>query len=189
MIGMSRRVFVAPIPLDPTSVDGPLVYLNGPIQGAENWQQQAITILGELAPDLHVASPRATAFKGGSEAQLQWEQTFLQRADLVLFWLARERHHQCNRTYAAQVRFELGEWVAKAGSHRAQLVVGFERGFAGASYLQRRITLAYPSIPVCRTLRQTCSAAAELAQRQAPNALPKSLADLFRPDFSLQNNG
>lgn len=191
---MARHVITAPADLDLAStLDGPLVYLIGPIQGASNWQADAIEILGDLAPDLHVASARSSDFRGGPDKHLVWEQTFLKRASkygVILFWCARETRHQCDRSYAAQMRFELGELAVKSSAGLARLVVGIERGFTGGPYLRRRFTLTYQNIPVCKTLRQSCTAAMELAQSEQPMLIYPELSELFRPvGFGAKNNG
>ena len=193
---MPRHVFTAPqADLDVLQqLDGPLIYLAGPIQGTADWQTAAIGMLGELAPDLHVASARGPDFKGGVERHLAWEQLFLERAardGAVLFWCARETTHRCNRTFAAQMRFELGEWAVKSSVGLARLVVGIERGFTGGPYLQRRFTLSYPNIPICRTLRQACAVAVEVTRQETPVVVyPRTLEELFMPrPFALKNNG
>lgn len=191
---MPRHVIAAPQTTQLGQLEGPLIYLAGPIQGTVDWQAEAVTILGELAPDFHVASARGPNFKGGVDRHLAWEQLFTERAardGVILFWCASERSHRCNRTYAAQMRFELGEWAVKSSIGLAKLVVGVERGFTGGPYLQRRFTLNFPRIPVCRTLRQTCAAAVELARCETPQVVyPRSLEDLFVPHgFALRNNG
>lgn len=191
---MPRHVITAPHdPPTMTCPSGPLVYLAGPIQGAVNWQAEAIEILGDLSPELHVASPRAKDFKGGAEKFLAWEQQALVRAaadGVVLFWLAKETKHHCSRTYAANARFELGELAVKAGTGLLSVVVGIEQGFPGWKYLQRRLTLSYPQIPICRTLRQTCAVAAERACVDTlAAAVPRSLADLFVPQTFGRNSG
>ena len=191
---MPRRVFTAVADLDDLAdLEGPLVYLNGPIQGTNDWQADAIAILGDLAPDLHVASARARSFAGGPEKHMIWEQAFIERSardGVVLFWCARETSHRCNRTYAAQMRFELGEWAVKSSAGLARLVVGIERGFTGGPYLHRRLTLSYQNIPVCRTLRQACAVAAELAREEAPLVVyPRTLAEMFTPSFGFKNGG
>ncbi len=158
---MARRVVTAPDMGPLAELDGPVIYLNGPIQGVENWQQEAIDMLQDLAPDVHVVSPRMQQFSGAQEAHWIWETAYSERAALdgaILFWLARETRHRCSRSFAAQTRFELGEWAMKSSAGMARLVVGIERGFTGGPYLQRRFTLADPNIPICRTLRQTGAA-------------------------------
>lgn len=190
---MARVVITAPNDLDTLPDLGSLLYLNGPIQGARDWQAEALAILDRVAPDLNVASPRAAVFSGSPERHLQWEQTCLEHAasnGAVLFWLANETQHRCGRPHAAQMRFELGEWAVKAQAGLVRLVVGIERGFPGAAYLHRRLTTSFPNIVVCRTLQQTCVAGAELARGGAPiTVYPRSLQDMFVPNFGLKNNG
>jgi hypothetical protein len=191
---MPRHVFTAPRDLDKLDkLEGPLVYLNGPIQGSLNWQEEAIEILGGVAPDLHVASARGRNFAGGPEKHMAWEHAFIERAardGVVMFWCARESKHRCDRAYAAQMRFELGEWAVKSSAGLARLVVGVEKGFMGGSYLQRRLALAYPNIPLCRTLRQACVAAVELTRHDGPQILyPRTLAEMFVPSIGFKNSG
>lgn len=191
---MARRVITAPEMDLVDRLEGPLIYLAGPIQGTSHWQAEAIAILDELAPDVHVASPRATRFAGGVERHLAWEQRFMARAakgGAILFWCAKETSHRCDRSYAAQMRFDLGEWTVKSSLGLARLVVGIERGFTGGPYLQRRYALNYPHVPVCRSLRQACAAAVELAYREIPQVLyPRTLEDLFVPqNFSFKISG
>lgn len=183
---MARYVVTAP--QDPSlaeTLEGPIVYLAGPIQGAVNWHLDAIDYLADRTPDLHVACPRARNFRGGPEPHLAWERAYARRAardGVILCWLARETAHRCNRAYAAQARFELGDWAARAQRGELRLVVGVERGFTGGPYLARRFALDYPQVPVCRSLRQTCAAAAELVTDKARCALE----DLFVPRVSVQ---
>ena len=188
-------MFTAPDGTDELSaLNGPLVYLHGPIQGSVNWHEQAINVLGDLAPEVHVASARGADFRGGPERHLAWEQAFMERAALdgvLVFWCAKETRHRCDRTHAAQMRFDLGEWAVKSSIGLARMVVGFERGFTGGPYLQRRFTLSYKNVPICRTLPQACAVAVEMAQRETPLVVfPRTLADLFVPQaFSFKNNG
>src|SRR5262249_37570127 len=136
-------------------LDGPLIYLNGPIQGTVDWQSVAIDVINELAPSVHIASPRAQKFTGKFETQLDWENKFIEhaaRTGCVLFWLAKETNHRCNRAYAQQVRFELGEWCVLSRAGLAKIVMGIEFGFTGGPYLRRRLSQAYSNIPICKTL-------------------------------------
>src|SRR5574341_2444029 len=111
-LAMARHVLVAPGRV--ADLIGALIYLDGPIQGATDWQDEAIEILDEFAPDVHVASPRSPSFAGKFEDQLAWDLEHIERAardGVILFWLPKEIHHRCNRAYAQQARFELGEWA------------------------------------------------------------------------------
>ena len=100
-------------------ISGPLVFLAGPIQGAL-WQPEAITLIQKAAPKLHIASPRRNYLPGEFvyEAQVDWETNFLRKASkigAILFWLAKEAYHQCDRCYAQTTRFELGESNSPSG--------------------------------------------------------------------------
>ena len=185
---MARYVVTAPHDAElAETFDGPLAYLAGPIQGAGNWHREAVGLLGDLAPDLHVACPRARNFRGGPEPHLTWERAYAGRAareGVILCWLPRETAHRCNRSYGAQPRFELGEWVVRAQRGEICLVLGIERGFTGGPYLARRLALDYPQVPLCRSLRQACAAAAELAL--GPPDARLALADLFVPQVGVR---
>ncbi|MBI4751633.1 MAG: hypothetical protein HY774_24390 [Acidobacteria bacterium] len=154
---MPGQVILPPTHLQ---IDGPLVFLAGPIQGA-HWQDTAIEYLSRIAPDLHIASPRRTYFDGEFvyEAQVDWETTFLRRAaqnGVVMFWLAKEVHHQCDRAFAQTTRFELGEWKVRHEQTACKLVVGIEDGFTNARYIRRRFAQDCPSITIFDSLEATC---------------------------------
>lgn len=185
---MDRSVVTAPEDVElAETLDGPLIYLAGPIQGAVNWQREAVALLADLAPEVPVACPRARNFRGGPEVHLTWERAYAERAareGVILGWLPRETAHRCGRSYAAQARFELGEWAVRAQRGELRLVIGVERGFTGGPYLTRRFALDYPQVPLCRSLRQACAAAVELALGP-PDARP-ALAELFVPQVGVR---
>src|SRR5688572_3681746 len=115
-------------------VVGPLVFLAGPIsRGPDGWHEQAIATIANLNNKIHVANPRrdpdtsaqlwnqredgATMRHDFPERdyneQMDWETHYLRRAaadGVVVFWLARERAHRCDRPHAQTTRFELAEW-------------------------------------------------------------------------------
>ncbi len=45
-------------PPEIAEVDGPLIFLAGPIQGAPDWQSEAISIIHDIDPAIAIASPR-----------------------------------------------------------------------------------------------------------------------------------
>lgn len=160
---MSGQVFLPP-KLVP--VDGPVVFLAGPIQGAQ-WQDRAIQLLQTLAPKLNIASPRRQYLDGEFvyEAQVDWETHFLRRAaqdGVVLFWLAKEVHHTCDRAYAQTTRFELGEWKVRHERDGTKLVIGIEEGFTNARYIRRRFSQDCPQVPICTSLEETCQQAVQV---------------------------
>jgi len=154
-------------PPDCPTLAGPVVFLAGPIQGASDWQAEAVRLLGAIAPHLNVANPRRDYLPGDFvyDAQVDWETRHLRRAaadGVILFWLAREAVHDCGRAYAQTTRFELAEWKVRHERDGVKLVVGIEDGFTGAKYIRRRLTQDCRRVPVCATLEETCRRAAEL---------------------------
>lgn len=146
---------------------GPVVFLAGPIQGAPLWQLDAAKLLRERMPDLHVANPRRDYLPGEFEydAQVDWETLLLRRAadnGVILFWLAKEEIHSCNRAYAQTTRFELAEWKVRHERDGAKLVVGINAEFTGAKYIRRRFTQDCPAVPICASLPDTCAAVVHL---------------------------
>lgn len=161
---ITNRIFLPPTYSD---LVGPVVFLAGPIQGAPLWQPEAAKLLHELMPSLHVANPRRerTLDPLGYDEQVDWETHHLRRAatgGVILFWLAKEATHTCDRAYAQTTRFELAEWKVRHERDGAKLVIGIEGGFTGAKYIRRRFAQDCPAVPVCDTLRDTCEAAVRL---------------------------
>src|SRR5437867_367571 len=145
------------VPPDIVPIEGPLVFLAGPIQGSPDWQSEAIALLQQLAPELHVASPRLEYLDDTFvyERQVDWETHHLRLAaqiGAILFWLAREVEHRSDRAYAQTTRFELAEWKLRHERDGVKLVVGIENGFSGARYIRHRFAQDCPAVPVCATL-------------------------------------
>src|SRR5688500_2374671 len=180
-------IITAPAGLPAT---GAVIFLAGPIiRGAEAWHDRAIALLQQLAPSVHVANPlrdpaasaqlwnpREDAAVAGDfpeqayNEQLDWETRYMRRAGehgAVLFWLAREREHNCERGHAQTTRFELAEWKERAARGGVRVVVGIEPGFTGARYIRRRFAQDCPHVPVLDTLEATCRAAVALAKNGA----------------------
>jgi hypothetical protein len=149
------------------AVEGPLVFLAGPIQGAPDWQADAIRWFVAEAPDLHVASPRHgyTPAEFDYAAQVDWETHHLRRAGecgVILFWLAREAVSVPGRSYGQTSRFELAEWKVRHERDGVRLVVGVEDGFSGARYIRHRFSQDCPGVPLVASLEQGCRTAVEL---------------------------
>ncbi len=160
---MNGQIILPPNYVD---INGPLIFLAGPIQGNSGWQQEAIQYLQQLAPACHIASPRYDKSTLGFvyAQQVDWETHHLQRAaqqGAILFWLAKEQQHVCERAYAQTSRFELGEWKARAEREPINLVVGIEDGFSGERYIRHRLSHDCPQVPICNTLSETCQKAVE----------------------------
>ncbi|MBI4346248.1 MAG: hypothetical protein HY553_05295 [Elusimicrobia bacterium] len=151
---------------------GPLVFLAGPTWTVP-WQDEAIRLLRSLAPALHIANPRRPLDTEGdfTEAmyaeQVDWETEHLARAGregVVLFWLAAEREHRCDRAFAQTTRFELAEWKEKHRLGGARLALGIEAGFTGARYIRRRFAQDCPAVRIQDELEGTCREAVRLAR-------------------------
>ncbi|MBW2966455.1 nucleoside 2-deoxyribosyltransferase domain-containing protein [Candidatus Woesearchaeota archaeon] len=149
-----------------SNVNGPLVFLAGPIQGALEWQDKAIEILRKNAPDLHIASPRRKEEYEGEFTkemyyeQVDWETHYLNRAaedGCIMFWLAEEYTHICSRAYAQTSRFELAKWTTKKlYEERIKIAVGIDEGFSGARYIRYELSKRADEIPILGSLENTC---------------------------------
>lgn len=132
-------------------VNPPLIFLAGPIQGAEHWQNKGRRdyLDGEFV----------------YEAQVDWETRYLNEAakkGLILFWLAKEAEHDNKRSYAQTSRFELAEWKVKHERDGVKLVLGIEDGFTGAQYIRHRFSQDCPEIPILDSLEKTCEKAVKM---------------------------
>lgn len=149
-------------------VEGPVVFLAGPIQGAPNWQAEATRLLAVSAPAVHVACPRRVYLPGEFDygGQVDWETHYLRRAaecGAILFWLAREAEPHPGRAYAQTTRFELAEWKTRHERDGVKLVVGIDDGFTGDRYIRRRFGQDCPTVPLVASLEEACRVAAQLA--------------------------
>lgn len=154
---------------------GPVIFLAGPIRGAVDWQDEAICYIENKNSKLHIASPRRPELtqeefsENTFDEQVDWEHFYLQRAGkngVILFWLAKEIKHNCNRAYAQTTRFELGEAVAMHHFSKMKVVVGIEEGFIGAKYIRKTLSKKYPDIPVCNDLKGACELAIQFALKR-----------------------
>jgi hypothetical protein len=155
-----------------SSIDAPIIFLAGPIQGAANWQSEATTLIEKIAPQMIVASPRRLKSTRGDftqemyNEQVDWETYHLRQAGksgAILFWLAKEFEHRCDRAYAQTTRFELAEWKMRHERNNAKVVVGIEPGFTGNRYIERRFSQDCPNIPLFQNLDDVCRAAVSAA--------------------------
>lgn len=152
-------------------VVGRLVFLAGPIQGAEDWQNKAIKLLLSGYPLLNIATPRGNYkdLNFDYDLQVDWESYYLKLASTtggIIFWLAKENIHYCDRSYAQTTRFELAEWLTKyminkrvrpfVAIDKINLFVGIEEGFTGAKYIRRRMSQECPEITIHDTLESLC---------------------------------
>jgi hypothetical protein len=91
--------------------------------------------------------------------QVDWETYHLRKAGdngVVLFWLAKEAEHRCDRAYAQTTRGELFEWKALHEIMGARIALGIEEGFTGERYIRRRFAQDCPDVKITNNLKETC---------------------------------
>lgn len=153
-------------------IDGPLIFLAGPIQGATRWQDTAIKLINSYSSQVNIASPRRNEeYRKGDftpdryNEQVDWETFHLRRAaedGAILFWLTKEAEHRCERAYAQTSRFELGEWKIRHERDKIKLALGIEDGFTNRRYITRRFSQDCPNITIFSSLEETCREAVRL---------------------------
>lgn len=168
---MNERLVVAPDYIDPGY---PLIFLAGPIQQTWDWQSKAVKIILSSDPKVWVANPRRPIKISGDlppkdyEIQVDWETNYLRKAAAtgsILFWLAKETEHRCDRAYAQTTRAELFEWKVKHQIDRTSLVIGIEEGFSGAKYIRHRLEQDCPMVTILDSLEETCQRAINLSYK------------------------
>jgi hypothetical protein len=164
---MTKNVFLQPPEI--VSVDRPVIFLAGPIQGAPDWQSEAAAKIHALDPTLIVASPRKDYAEGEFvyERQVDWETHFLRKAGetgVVAFWLAAPDYETPGRAYAQTTRFELAEWKMRHEYEGAKLTIGIENEFGNARYIRRRFSQDCPDVKITDSLEQMCINAVTLAR-------------------------
>jgi len=155
-------------PPEIVDVQGPIIFLAGPIQGSEDWQKEAIEIIQDLNPEVNIANPRRHYLPGDFiySKQVDWETHFLNLASkqgVIVFWLAKESDHDPERAYAQTSRVEIGEWMAKCSTSNGniKLIIGIEEGFSGAKYLRRRVPQECPNAKIFDNLKDVCMEASK----------------------------
>lgn len=144
----------------------PLFFLAGPIQGAPDWQKEAVQIIDDYrpSPTTHIANPRREYLDDGFnyKEQVTWEDRARMRAarrGALIFWLAEqdpEQPYEKGRPYAQTTRFEFGEvigWLHFDPTIRVAL--GIDPGYSGSVNYYRHQAKRY-TIPVHDTLSGTC---------------------------------
>ncbi|MBN2052526.1 hypothetical protein JW756_03410 [Candidatus Woesearchaeota archaeon] len=157
-------------------INAPLIFLAGPIQGAERWQDRAIEIIQRNARELYIANPRRpisdkTKKKDFTQEmydeQVDWERYYLKKAcnnGVILFWMAKEKEHDCKRAYAQTTRQEFGEHKQLHQLLGVRIAVGIEEGYTGARYVRKTLKDDCPEIKIYSTLEDTCNEAIRLAR-------------------------
>lgn len=157
---MGERFLTPPYDLG-ISDSTPLVFLEGPVQGARNWQSEAAQELLARRGDIAVASPRRIPkdqpekwTKKDSDIQVAWEEFTIERArdfGAIGMWMAAQDlediTYPAGRAFGQTSRVEFGEalgWRWKEPS--LPLVVGFDpnytrNGGGSEGYMRRKMKL------------------------------------------------
>ena len=160
-------------------LQGPLIFLAGPIGSAPNWQNEAIDYLFSLNSDLVIASPRRGARESivsylltGNEnyfsRQRAWERHYLDIASktgAILFWLPGEAEHKCEKVYGAMTRLEIGQWMTNYRHDKeVRFCVGSEGNFPELDTIKYDLLLDAPEKEIKSSLEETCAEAVRLAK-------------------------
>ncbi len=163
---------------DNFSAKDPALFLAGPIQGAPDWQSQAVHLLSGLykgSRPLLVFNPRHQYNEGefNKDIQVQWEKNHLLRAGklgAIMFWFARRDEslpYEEGRLYAQTSRIEFGRIIGWKDYNRLiNTAVGIEDGYIGNEHYIRSTAFEH-SIPVYSSLAEVCDEAGRLTMKLA----------------------
>jgi len=159
------------IDIPPTDV---VAFLAGPIQGAPDWQQQAVTYIDlQTEEDIFVANPRTDDYRT-YDLQVDWEQRHLWRAKQlggILFWLACEAEdapapNEADRAYGQTTRVEFGKitgWL----DYQSDIIIaiGMDEAYRGSHKYYRHEAQKY-KVDVQDTLEETVDYLLERIEEQ-----------------------
>jgi hypothetical protein len=159
------------------NINGPLIFLVGPIECAPLWQEEASKILQSLNDKITIVSPRMEndeVEKNLGEAsrikKIDWETKYLNQASqngAILFWLAKRIKDIPSQAYAKSSRFEIAEWKEKYRNSKFNLSIGIETGFDGDWYIRHRLNQDCPDLKISSTLIDTCKLTIELISKSS----------------------
>jgi hypothetical protein len=139
-----------------------LIFLAGPIQGAPNWQGEAIELLNT---NFHVANPRRDGYDESfdKDKQIEWEWDQLERAALhggIIFWFAAQDFdlpYEEGRAYAQTTRIEFGEVFGWEKYNPAiNIAFGIDPDYEGGNGFYMRKKVLKFGIPVRDNLPAVC---------------------------------
>lgn len=112
----------------------------GPIQGAPQWQIKLANDLSDIK-DLLIANPRRENDPNFVyEEQVEWESYYLNRADIIVFYIPKEEVKVEGRVYAQTTNIELAEWLTLASKLiNKKLVICIDDSITTKKYLLKKI--------------------------------------------------
>jgi len=171
------RIIIPEVIYEPGESDS-LIFLAGPIGCARGWRNNAIRMLFSGGKNIVVVSPQkdldfnllsyVVNMSGSSRSrQREWERKYLKVASesgVVMFWLPERETSNFIECYGGMTRKELGDWTTeKKYNSNVRLVIGTDGNFPYGRTLEYDILQDLPNFHICRTLKETCDAAIELA--------------------------
>lgn len=160
-------------------VDAPLIYLAGPAKGAPYWQDEAIDILSSCnINNLIIVSPRELVNEIDKKDILKGDETYFQRQrawelyymgvasekGAIMFWLPGEIEHNCQKSYGAMTRVELGECMANyKHNNNFGFCIGSDEKFSELNTIKYDLNIYAPDKKIVGTLEETCKNAITLA--------------------------
>ncbi len=163
-------------------INGPLIFLLGPIRGAPNWQDEAIKILFSINPNLTIVIPRrgvrdsfAKYVLSGDEnhfsRQRAWEIYYTEMASeeegregCAMFWFPGEAEHKCEKAYGAISREEFGLMLGAFRHNKSmRFCVGTDGKFSEWRTHLLTLNTYAPDKKVFESLEETCAEAVRIA--------------------------
>ncbi|HXY18297.1 MAG TPA: nucleoside 2-deoxyribosyltransferase domain-containing protein [Candidatus Nitrosopolaris sp.] len=157
--------------------DGPGIFLAGPIQGAPNWQADAVNHFEDLLKNeatVNIFNPRASSLDHTKEDQILWEKKYLlhaRRYGAIMFWFAAQDHsikdYPVGRAYAQTSRIELGRAIGwKDYAYLIRLGIGIDPDYTGGNEDYIKSCAKEHKIPVYDSLARLCTHVVELCQTE-----------------------
>ncbi|VVB79120.1 Uncharacterised protein [uncultured archaeon] len=158
----------------------PVIFLAGPVNRGNGWQNRAIEIIKSQNPRIYIAVPDYSGMLDEKwtkwserqgclfDSQLEWEQYYLEIAEkngAILFWLPKQdgempisRESGFTQPYAQDTRPETGAWGWGNLRHnpKAHVAVGGEEGYSGLRTTRRNFAKYASHIPFRDKLEQVC---------------------------------
>ncbi|MDP3881298.1 MAG: hypothetical protein Q8Q31_00270 [Nanoarchaeota archaeon] len=163
-------------------LEWPLIFLEGPIRGAPEWQDAAIEIIFSLLNEIYVANPQRSVkeslqpflAQGRTDffpRQRAWERHYIEKASLdknqkgvVMMWLPKEIEHSCQKSYGAMTRVEFGEIITHIKYNPStRFCIGTDGDFSEVDTMLYDLSLDAPNLKIFKSLRELCIEAVRIA--------------------------
>lgn len=181
MLKYNQHMTEVLIPNTKIETNKPIIFLAGPIQGTSNWRQPAIEIIASKSESFLIASPSGRLTFNPNyikiippqkdfDHQRDWENYYLDKASVngtILFWFPGETEHNCQKSYGAMTRVEIGEWIIERKYNPSiNIIIGTNGKFSEFKTIRHDIEQKIPEIKIYETLEETCQAAINTIQKQ-----------------------